>query len=129
MKNLVITWREGLSKGYSDVFPLRAILVAQANPTLTHSVRGPKGGVLFARCKVVPREKMVDLDYTGDNTEYNKNRNMLLGVLRLKLSRVTRGAVDEVLWRDKGRQKFSTVDVTAALESPRVDPYEDTEGN
>jgi hypothetical protein len=98
---LVIEWMSGESEGYSDLLPERWFKKDVRAPFMDHEVLGPRGGTSTARCSLIIKGKIADLDYTGDHARYNRKR-FALGTMRLVFTNATRTAIAKVEWRNEG---------------------------
>lgn len=107
---LVIHWRSGPSKGYSDLYPSAWFAHAGTQSQREHNIRGPRGGNYPARCSVRVEGSVVDLDYGGKHSAFNKKQHYL-GVLRIVFTDSVRTDVDKVLWRVEGTHEFTVEDV------------------
>jgi hypothetical protein len=107
---LVVEWKSGPSKGYSDLLPSHWFAQDGDQPHLTHDVEGPRGGRSAAKCSVSVRENIADLDYGGNHAEHNERR-FYVGTMRLVFSDSARKAVSDVQWRDHDGAEFEECDV------------------
>lgn len=105
-ETIAITWRDKESDGYTDVFPYDTFAALTTGTTVTHQVVGPKGGTSTAKCRVVVRAKIADLDYQAFGP-FNLARRMLLGVARIEFADGDRTAVSGLWWKPKGAKVFT----------------------
>lgn len=124
---LVVEWKSGPSKGYSDLLPSHWFAEDGDRPYLTHDVEGPRGGKSAAKCSVSVRGNIADLDYGGDHAEHNERR-FYVGTMRLIFSDGSRKTVSDVQWRDHDGAKFEECDVDCRdliLSAPSSGPFPD----
>ena len=107
---LVVEWKSGPSKGYSDLLPSHWFAEDGDRPYLTHDVEGPRGGKSAAKCAVSVRGNIADLDYGGDHAGHNERR-FYVGTMRLIFSDSSRKTVSDVQWRDHDGAEFEECDV------------------
>ncbi|HZL01272.1 MAG TPA: HNH endonuclease signature motif containing protein [Caulobacteraceae bacterium] len=107
-----VEWVTGESKGYTDLLP-DYILNDVRQEVLVHNVMGPMGGSYQAKCVVACRDTLVDLDYAAF-PQFNDDRGMLLGVMRLSLD--SDGSPYEVLWLEQGESSFEGGDARVRFE-------------
>lgn len=107
---LVVEWKSGPSKGYSDLLPSHWFAEEGERPYLTHDVEGPRGGRSAAKCSASVQGNIADLDYGGDHAQHNE-RLFYVGTMRLVFSDRSRKTVSDVQWRDHDGDEFEKCDV------------------
>ncbi|WOJ89750.1 HNH endonuclease signature motif containing protein [Methylocapsa polymorpha] len=109
---LVVYWRSGEEKGYSDLLPSYWFETDGVSPFLRHDVQGPKDWRSQARCSLNVRGNEAYLDYAGEHARYNERTGFDLGTLKLIFTDPSRKCIREVQWRElKDGAEFETRDV------------------
>ena len=119
-----VRWTDRESKRYMDVLRSEWFATPGAVAEITHDVLGPKGGLYRARCQLLVRDTVADLDYEPF-ADFNLRQGMYLGLLRLHFEPGKREMPIRVEWRYSGRKTFSSR-VTAELVRyplPPLPPY------
>src|SRR5437016_5190086 len=62
-KILPILWTDPDCKGYTDLLPMEIFAREGVMKLLTHTVTGPDGRLYQSRCRVIVKERIVDLNY------------------------------------------------------------------
>src|SRR5438093_930785 len=114
---IVIRWNEPDIRGYADHLSARLLQDARAiRQSFEHRVIGPRGGEYRAKCAVLLRAEVADLDYSAF-AAFNTRRGMDLGVLRLVFANAQRESVKSVAWKERGSKQFRTADVSIEYSS------------
>lgn len=116
---IVIRWNEPDIRGYADHLSARLLQDARTvRPSFEHRVTGPRGGEYRAKCAVLYKAEVVDLDYSAF-AAFNTRRGIDLGVLRLVFTDAQRESVKSVAWKERGSKQFRTADVSIEDSPPQ----------
>jgi hypothetical protein len=97
MKVIVIKWSD---TDFDDLLPTWIGRHDLETDYFVHEVRGPKGGIHYARCSVRVRGKKTELNYDGQHRKYNEERGNLIGVLTL--TPTATGEKPDAFWVERG---------------------------
>lgn len=106
---LVILWKSGPSKGYSDLLPRWWFNEDRPAMSLEHDVQGPKGGRSIARCTLKVTGSIAVLGYDGEHAEYNAGR-FHPGAMKITFADAGRSKVEAVHWRDAEATGWEEID-------------------
>jgi hypothetical protein len=98
-------WKDAKSAGCTDWIPETWFIDDGDHEGLVHNVQNPQGGWCKAKCNVRVEGATVDLDY-GRFAEFNRPRNIAIGVLRVQFTGKDRRTVSALLWKDLGSSDF-----------------------
>ncbi|MBB5371960.1 HNH endonuclease [Acidocella aromatica] len=115
MRTLVVYWKSGEAKGYSDLLPCRWFEAEGEWPSVTHDILGPRNGKWPAKFTLTVKGDVALFDYAGKNGEHisaNENYTVCIGTLKIVFkANSSRTIVRQILWRNHDDKKFQTADV------------------
>jgi 5-methylcytosine-specific restriction endonuclease McrA len=127
---LTILWRDKESAGYTDLLPEEWFVAEGRTDGRVHLVKGkgPRTATCKAKCNIVVRGVIADLDYRPYG-EFNTRQVVLLGVLRVQFVDSKRRAISQVWWKNQGSNRFGRYPTTVG-QQPTGDSTkpEDIEG-
>ncbi len=111
---LKILWHTEESAGFTDLINTEWLLNEGNRNGVVHGVLGPRSGQGEAKCDIRVDGSKVDFDYTPYE-DFNIKREILIGVMRVCFTSSERETVSQVLWMQKGDDKFEPCATTATL--------------
>jgi hypothetical protein len=112
---ITVLWDHVAIRGYIDQIPVRVVDRRSDGIKIDHKVLRPRGTLYgWARCRVNHEARRVDLDYSPF-ADWNEDRGMDLGTLRLNFADTARKVLRNVEWRDAGAKVFDDANVTVTV--------------
>lgn len=101
-KFITVEWLKGsMAEGYTDLLRDNWFFTEGFFTNRCHDIRGPQSKIISAKCNVTVADTYADLDYT-DKTYEDFNKNIVLGIMRIKFKNEAREEATQVLWKSKG---------------------------
>jgi hypothetical protein len=95
-----VRWKSGSAKGFTDLLAVDDFATDAMDRFLMHTVRGPKGGEHYARCRVTVTDRVASMDYNA-YPAFNLARGMDVGVMEFQFKDPSRQAVAKILWNGR----------------------------
>jgi len=95
-----VRWLKGSPKGFTDVFPVEEFKKEVEGAERLHVVRGPHGGVYYARFLLTVSDIIATLNYS-EFSDFNDRHGMDIGIMELEFKDSSRRVAKSVRWKQR----------------------------